>query len=533
MDNILENKKKDFATKLNDIANDFLQYVSCEFFDYSSYFIDKVTSNVFNILNVEKPKVMVYGIYNSGKSTLINALCKEEVAEMADRPMTEQITEYDRGDYILVDSPGVDAPIEHERVTEEFINKCNIILFVISTKGVFEDRDNYKRLANLIEKDIPFIIVLNERGTAINKEWTEEEKKRAKFDYDQELKVIQYKVIENLIKESNDTKIADKYEVVVVNGKKALTGILRDKPKLYDASGVNFLDKRITQLLQNDNSIKSLFKQPIYNLNECMNEVEKIITQNMSGDTSEDFGMRIHVLESKRNNIMQDFRILIKQAVHSHLEELTNSYVNGDSDIFETIANTIFMDIDNTYETKINEFLVYVDRNFKSLNLFLDTKSNLSFDIENMNIGKRLSVYNHNSQNFNYEEQFGLEEDFYVSEKKGFWDFLKSQKKREKEKLERLEREAEIRNKKIQYKVHEQIRKKQEARQMASSDLDQLLRVLTVVVSHGMNEKYNDLIMQIQQVDCLNKQILEDGQRQMKGLKKLRNRVMAIENSLC
>jgi hypothetical protein len=49
---------------------------------------------------------------------------------MADRPMTDQISQYDRGDYLLIDSPGVDAPIEHELVTEEFIDKCHIILFV-------------------------------------------------------------------------------------------------------------------------------------------------------------------------------------------------------------------------------------------------------------------------------------------------------------------------------------------------------------------------------------------------------------------
>ena len=98
---------------------------------------------------------------------------------MADRPMTDQISEYDRGDYYLVDSPGVDAPIAHEIVTEEFLNKCHIILFVISTKGLFEDRDNYIRLAKLIAKEIPFIIVLNDRGAAMKKEWSEEERKRA------------------------------------------------------------------------------------------------------------------------------------------------------------------------------------------------------------------------------------------------------------------------------------------------------------------------------------------------------------------
>jgi GTP-binding protein EngB required for normal cell division len=525
---IMENeKRKSYAIKLEDVAGDFLQYISDEFSDCSSYFGEKIEEKVIKLLDFEKPKVMVYGIYNSGKSTLINALCREEVAEMADRPMTDQISQYDRGDYLLIDSPGVDAPIEHELVTEEFIDKCHIILFVISTKGVFEDRDNYKRLANLIVRNIPFIIVLNERGVGIKPEWTDEQKKRAKFDHNQELKIIQYKVIQNLVNESNDKHIADKYEVVVLNAKKALTGISRNKPQLYDMSGVGFLEKRITQLLQSNDSIKSLFNVPISNLKECMNEVEKIITENMSGNKSEDLKQRIHILDGKRDNIMQELRILIKQAVYSRLEELTNSYVNEDFDIFETVANTIFGDVDERYSAKINELLVYVDRNFKLFNLSVDRFSNLLFSFEG--IQRSVKILGNVGREEN-DSQFVQEA--VAPEVKGFFDFLKSRKKREKEKMERLQMEADIKNSQSQYKVQEQIRRKQEARQLASSDLDELLRVLTDIVIKGMNEKYEDLFLQIQQIDCLNKQIIEDGKRQMKVLNELRNRMMSIENSL-
>lgn len=121
MNTDLQNKKRDISSRISDIANSFNDFVVLEFPDFAASFGEKIDENVLKLLTVEKPKVMVYGIYNSGKSTLINALCKEEVAEMADRPMTDQITEYDRGDYVLVDSPGVDAPIQHELVTEEHI----------------------------------------------------------------------------------------------------------------------------------------------------------------------------------------------------------------------------------------------------------------------------------------------------------------------------------------------------------------------------------------------------------------------------
>lgn len=526
MANDASTKKQDYATKLMNLSEEFMRFISQEFQESDSYFYDKIQGNVIELLSIEKPKVMVYGIYNSGKSTLINALCKEEVAEMADRPMTDQIAEYDRGDFYLVDSPGVDAPIQHELVTEEYLNKCHVILFVISTKGVFEDRDNYIRLAKLIEKDIPFIIVLNDRGVAIGKEWTDDEKKRAKFEHEQELKIIQYKVIQNLINVSGNKKIADKYEVVVLNAKKALTGILRDKPQLYDSSKVGFLEKRITQLIQKDDSIKTLFMQPIGNLKECFNEVERLITQTMSGNDSNDFGMRIHVMESKKDNIIQDLRILTQQAVYSHLEELTNLYVNGDTDMFESIANTIFMDVSDRYSAKVNELLAYIDKNFSSLNLYLDTMSNLDFDTSVFQ-GKKSTLNFEEITNYPEEEDTSLPE-----EKKSFFDFFKSRKKREAEKLARLEREAELRNSQAEYRVQEQIRRKQEARQLASSDLDELLRILNNVVTRGLNEKYNDLLSQIQEVESENKNLLENGKRQMTVLRELRENLLLIENQL-
>lgn len=36
-------------------------------------------------------KIMVYGVYNAGKSTLINAMAGEEVAEVGDVPVTATI----------------------------------------------------------------------------------------------------------------------------------------------------------------------------------------------------------------------------------------------------------------------------------------------------------------------------------------------------------------------------------------------------------------------------------------------------------
>lgn len=515
-------KKKDFASRLNDIATEFSQYVSEEFYDHSSGIDQILEERVFQLLDVEKPKIMVYGIYNSGKSTLINAMCREEVAEMADRPMTAEISEYDKGEYILVDSPGVDAPIEHEKVTQEFLDKCHVILFVMSTKGLFEDRSNYKRLANLILKEVPFIIVLNDRGTEIKKEWDEERKSRVKALHQEELNTIQHKVIKNLIRESNDSKIADKYEVVVLNAKKALTGILKERPELFSTSGVERLEQRIEQFIRNDKSVKTLFSQPISNMKDIMDNLEKIIAQQMTGDKSEEFESKMDSLLVLKNNITNDLRIMAKQSVNNVLEELTNSYFHENYEVLESVANQAIFDINEKYSMKMNSFMLYIQKNF----------TDTMYSTEHFLEVEGLDLYKNHSFSTDDSDKYVEDEEEQQVKKPGFWDFLKSRKKKEKEKKELLQKQVEASNRSEEYKLHETIRRKQEARQFASSDLDDLLRGINSAISRQVQEVYDEQFSRIQSMKAHNIQIQEDCIRKMQGLSSLRKQLESVENML-
>ena len=73
--------------------------------------------------------IMVYGVYNAGKSTLINAIAGKEVAEMGDIPLTDNITENQCGAFKITDTPGIDAPKQHEATTHEHLIKADIVIF--------------------------------------------------------------------------------------------------------------------------------------------------------------------------------------------------------------------------------------------------------------------------------------------------------------------------------------------------------------------------------------------------------------------
>lgn len=518
-------EKQGYADAIEKMADDLLGFVSMEVPEECEYYVSQIDDTVKALLDFDKPKVMVYGIYNSGKSTLINALMRQEVAEMADRPMTDQISEFDRGEYVLVDSPGIDAPIDHEMVTNEFLNKCHIILFVISSKGGFEGAYNYKKMAELIKKDIPFVIVLNERGYAIKPEWTPEEKALRRAEHEQEIKSVQYKIIENLTRATGDKNITQKYEVYVLNAKKALTGIHKNRLQLYEASNVGALDQRIVQLVQSSSAVRVL-RQPVTNLKICFDCVEAHIAQQMQDDSEHNFAAKIDVLRKKQENLKDEMRILIRQATSSRIDEIASFYVANNAEAAEGEEYSIFQDVEDKYTSKLTEILAYIERSFKDIDgvgSMTDSSSNLDFSLKVKDYSKR-----------NMGVQEAAEESTPIREesKKGFFDFMKSRKKREEEKRERLEREASLINEQNLNKLNEQMRVRQEARQVATSDMFELQNLLITIVNAGIVEKFEEIISYIQSVDCENKQLRDEGRKRLRELSDIRKELTDFENKL-
>lgn len=105
--------------------------------------------------------LVVVGEFNAGKSACINALLRSEVLEEGVVPTTHQVTIVRFGqqnvqhqieqnvleientaeflrDISIVDTPGVNAVLrEHERLTEEFVPRSDLILFITSVDRPF------------------------------------------------------------------------------------------------------------------------------------------------------------------------------------------------------------------------------------------------------------------------------------------------------------------------------------------------------------------------------------------------------------
>ena len=109
--------------------------------------------------------LLVAGEYNSGKSSFINALCGEHILQEGPTPTTNRITLLTHGDKVevkevgdhlcqatypmetlkdvtLVDTPGTNSIIiEHAALTESFVHRAELVLFVTSADHPFTESE--------------------------------------------------------------------------------------------------------------------------------------------------------------------------------------------------------------------------------------------------------------------------------------------------------------------------------------------------------------------------------------------------------
>ena len=169
-------------------------------------------------------EVILIGLPNSGKSTLINTLSKNKTSIVGSKPNTtrdkvsKKITVNDK-EIVISDLPGLDdnpdfLNNEFQSKVEEFLIGANLILFVIDidTKN-FEGLDKINQLIQEINIEDKVFTVFNKCENFNNYEL---DKRLFKYIYDREFYVSGYhkigtdELLENLIKYSGIKKQNDR-----------------------------------------------------------------------------------------------------------------------------------------------------------------------------------------------------------------------------------------------------------------------------------------------------------------------------------
>ena len=165
--------------------------------------------------------IMVYGVYNAGKSTLINALLGQELAAVADVPETARVQGYRWGDFEVLDTPGIDAPLEHEEITREQLIQSDVVVFVVNPLGVVEEEKTLDVLLELVLAGKMIFLVLNCKN---------------RFD-PIDLARVKDELRERIQLKAGNRQLLDHIPIVEVNARSALKAKLENKQNLLNSSG--------------------------------------------------------------------------------------------------------------------------------------------------------------------------------------------------------------------------------------------------------------------------------------------------------
>jgi len=219
-----------------------------------------------------QPSLMFYGTYNAGKSTLLNALLHTDVAPTSDAPCTSEITSYKLGDYTVFDTPGIDAPQDHEKLSKEHLQHCHAVVFVLSTAGQFDECGVVQEIVRIYESNKPLILVLNNK---------------AGFTLESgELESVQTKLLSNCVSISGDKDFARRVPLLLVNAKTGINARSKGSERLLSESGIPDLER---VLLQSLSSIKQmqLLQVPLDLLDTGLEDLLLRLSQIGSGGEAE------------------------------------------------------------------------------------------------------------------------------------------------------------------------------------------------------------------------------------------------------
>ena len=355
MPEVLKNYPSILKSKLDEIESITQSFTEDQIIQTNLTAIENLCRD--KIFNADaKPEIMVYGIYNAGKSSILNELMREDRAEVDDKPQTDRVTKYDWNGYQIADTPGVSAPIPHENITQEHLKNADVVLFVISTQGAHDKAENYTRMKDIADAGKRILIILNDKDGYLGSE-------------DDKIREIKTKVVKNM--ETVGFSNADDYKIVVVNAARAHAGRLKDKPLLVEKSNILELEKEIKNEL-NRTSKFDIYRTTIFQIEKCLENIIDSL-QKSSGSMLEDKINRIReIFREQRRNIRSDMNSFTQSKINSLINFLPNEiWLNRGE------ANQIF-------QRQIEEFSERTQKHLE--NLLKDMIQDLNYELEEFQI---------------------------------------------------------------------------------------------------------------------------------------------------
>ncbi|WP_289048513.1 GTPase [uncultured Psychrobacter sp.] len=292
-------------------------------------------------------KIMVYGVYNAGKSTLINAMAGEDVAEVGDIPVTATIAEYTCGSYKIIDTPGIDAPVEHEKITMQEMLKADAIIFVVNPIGVVEEQKTLNAMLELMANNKKVFLVFNEKHPLSHEDYLV-------------LKDQTHKKIQELAPSFGLNNILNEIPISRLNAKAALAARKSGSEGFLNSTGYIDFELKLNDFLASITSFdinERLAQSLLSYLNEVINNLES----NTDNNIVKNYDELIRDITNNRVNLRGRTRSNVESKEKELYQKIKKWLYNQKSDTKSDIKSYIQQELEQSCEILATEFRDDID----------------------------------------------------------------------------------------------------------------------------------------------------------------------------
>lgn len=241
-------------------------------------------------------RLTLCGTYNSGKSTLVNAILGEQKALTGDSPVTKKAHDYIWRGYNIVDLPGYDAQEVDSEIARKEVSNADAVLYVISSQSGLDHQGTWKDLESLSANRVPFLVIVNDKQPA-----QDDEQERARRETIQRNYFA--KATERLNQETTNT-------IHWVRANRAEKGRLENKPELVRRSGIEQLEADILRNLGGHNGVIARLLKHTEQYERALKTVQDRLSQQMETSIDKELSALLKNCAEAREHLQNKATVL-------------------------------------------------------------------------------------------------------------------------------------------------------------------------------------------------------------------------------
>lgn len=270
-------------------------------------------------------------------------------------PTTASVQAYHWGEYELLDTPGVDAPAEHEEITEAQLAISDLVIFVIGSGGVSDELATYDSILALVEQEKRVMVVVNNtEGLRLG------DTSQVAITSDVQINLQDVAARRGI----TTPQLLEKVPVRWVNAKSALKAQLEEKSVLLRDSGLPALANELKEFIASTNKAdltNSLAGAISKAINEALETLEaeqstiksdshRRFQQRLDSEEQHLYQVLLDKVSQQRQRLMNDFRLLMEDTDDLTQARLEQQLMALTQQLTEELQDAIRIELERTGE---------------------------------------------------------------------------------------------------------------------------------------------------------------------------------------